>query len=84
ALVPRSQPGAIVETPNEVVSRVVSMVTRQAITAIDGSQVRVEADTICVHGDTPGAANLAKRIRHSLVEAGVDVVSVGSTAGGVR
>jgi UPF0271 protein len=78
ALVPRGQPGAVVETPDEVVSRVVSMVSRQTVTAIDGSQVRVEADTICVHGDTPGAANLAKRMRHALAEAGVEVVSVGS------
>jgi UPF0271 protein len=79
ALVPRGQPGAIVETPDEVVNRVVSMVNRQTVTAIDGSQVRVEADTICVHGDTPGSANLAKRIRHALVQAGIDVVSVGSS-----
>jgi UPF0271 protein len=77
ALVPRSQPGAIVEDPDEVVSRVVSMVRQQTVTAIDGSRVSVEIDTICVHGDTPGAADLAKRIRQALAAAGVEVVSVG-------
>jgi UPF0271 protein len=79
ALVPRSQPGAIVEASDEVVSRVVSMVSRQTVMAIDGSYVPVEVDTICVHGDTPGAAALAARIRQALSAAGIEVVPVGST-----
>jgi UPF0271 protein len=45
--------------------------------AADGSVVKLELDTICVHGDTPGAADLAARIRQALASAGVDVRAVG-------
>jgi UPF0271 protein len=44
---------------------------------VDGSNVSVRADTICIHGDTPGAAALARAVRSALIAAGIDVVSPG-------
>jgi UPF0271 protein len=77
-LVPRSQPGAVIHDPEIVVRRAVRMVGEGTTDAIDGSRVAVTIDTLCVHGDTPGAAELAARIRRALTEAGVDVKAVGT------
>jgi len=80
-LVPRQQPGAVIDDPDTVVPRAVRMVWDQAVEAIDGSQVPLAIDTLCVHGDTPGAADLAARIRAALVASGVEVVAVGRIHG---
>jgi UPF0271 protein len=77
-LAPRSQPGALIEDPDAVVSRAVSMVRHGTVTAVDGSRVNLEVETICVHGDTPGAAALALRIREALTAAGVSVLPAGA------
>lgn len=45
------------------------------MTAIDGSTVRIEARSLCLHGDTPGAADLARRVRDELTAAGVRIGS---------
>ena len=76
-LVPRAEPGAVIDDPEIVVSRAVSMVREREVSAIDGSRVALEVETICVHGDTPGAAMLASRIRQELIDAGVSVLPVG-------
>lgn len=76
-LVPRSEPGALIEDPELVVSRAVSMARDRAVTASDGSSIALEVETICVHGDTPGAAKLASRVRAALLAANVRVLSVG-------
>jgi UPF0271 protein len=76
-LVSRQRPGAVIDDPGIVLERVVRMVRDKAVDAIDGSRVALEVDTICVHGDTPGAADLAARIRKALAERGIDVVAVG-------
>jgi UPF0271 protein len=72
-LVPRTRPGSVVHDPNEVVSRAIRMVRDRAVVAIDGSLVQLRADTICVHGDTPGAADLARQVRRGLEAAGIAV-----------
>jgi UPF0271 protein len=77
-LVSRQQPGAVIDDGETVVRRVIRMVRDQAVDAVDGSRVPLTVDTICVHGDTPGAAELAARIRAALEEAGVAVLAVGS------
>jgi UPF0271 protein len=76
-LVPRHEPGAVIEDAETVVNRAVSMVRDRALTAIDGSQLSLEIETICVHGDTPGAAMLASRMRQTLTNAGVSIQPVG-------
>lgn len=76
-LVPRQEPGAVIDDPDLVPRRVARMVNEAAIDAVDGTLVPLTIDTVCVHGDTPGAAGLAARIRAALQEAGVDVKAVG-------
>lgn len=72
-LVPRTQPGAVIHNEDVVVRRVIDMVRDRAVTAEDGTRVPLRADTICVHGDTPGAARLAGRMRTALTDAGIEV-----------
>jgi UPF0271 protein len=74
-LVSRRQPGAVLDDPAEVARRVVELVTSGRITAVDGSTVRVEADSVCVHGDSPGAVAMAERVRVELAQAGVEVTA---------
>jgi UPF0271 protein len=70
-LVSRREPGAVLHDPDEVAERAVRMATTGEVVAVDGSRVRVDARSICVHGDTPGAVRLARAVRESLLAAGV-------------
>jgi 5-oxoprolinase (ATP-hydrolysing) subunit A len=70
-LVPRGQPGSVRTDPAEVCARAVAMVTRNEVVSASGRPVRVHARSICVHGDTAGAAGLARAVRQALTEAGV-------------
>lgn len=72
-LVPRGRPGAVLTDPDEVAARVVAMATGEEIAAADGSRLVVEAESVCVHGDTPGADDLARSVRAALEAAGVEV-----------
>ena len=72
-LVPRGEPGAVLTDPDEVADRVVAMASGAAIHTADGTGVVVAAASVCVHGDTPGALALARRVRSSLDAAGVEV-----------
>ncbi|MEV6261461.1 5-oxoprolinase subunit PxpA [Streptomyces sp. NPDC051784] len=72
-LVPRSEPGAVVHDADEVVRRSVGMAVDGAVDAIDGRRIAVTARSLCVHGDTPGASAIARRVRSALEEAGVHV-----------
>lgn len=77
-LVPRSVPGALIEDTRTVVSRALSMVSERQVAAMDGTRVSIEIETLCVHGDTPGAAAMTARIREALGEAGVSVRRIGA------
>lgn len=72
-LVPRAEPGAVVEEEDAVVARSVGLARDGRVTAVTGESVAVEARSLCVHGDTPGAARLAVRVRQSLEAAGLRV-----------
>jgi UPF0271 protein len=74
-LVPRSRPGAVIHDRDTVVARALAMATTGEVVADDGAAVRLEAESMCVHGDTPGAAVLAAAIRDALLAAGVTVRS---------
>ena len=76
-LVPRSTPGAMIHGAKHVVQRAVAMVRERSVAAADGSHVQLDVDTICVHGDTPGAGELARHLRTALTAAGIDVRAVG-------
>ena len=70
-LVPRREPGALVHDPAEVAKRAVRMAVEGTAVAVDGSTVPATVASICVHGDTPGAVELAGAVRKALVDAGV-------------
>ena len=72
-LLPRTEPGAVVHDQDQVVARAVRMARDGEVVAVDGSLVAVRAGSLCVHGDTPGAAALALRVREALVAAGLGV-----------
>lgn len=73
SLMPRSQPDSVIQNPEEIVGRAIQMVTEGIVTAATGEKVAVEAHSICVHGDTPSAANLVQKIHSALEKAGVRV-----------
>ncbi|MEZ5418547.1 MAG: 5-oxoprolinase subunit PxpA [Vicinamibacterales bacterium] len=76
SLAPRSMAGSVIHDVDTVVARAVTMVTDATVTTIDGSQIEFEADTLCLHGDTPGAVALAAAIRRGLEDAGVTIASL--------
>jgi len=76
-LVPRTQPGAVIDDAAQVLTRLAAIALERAVIAIDGTRVPITLETICVHGDTPGAAGLAARIRATLAASGIDVKSIG-------
>ena len=69
--------GTVIHDPDAVVARAIKMVKDENVVAIDGTKVPLGADTICVHGDTPGSDKLAERLRAGLEKAGVTVKAVG-------
>jgi UPF0271 protein len=75
SLLPRSEPGAVVHDEAAVVARALGMVRDQAVTAVDGTHVPIRAETICVHGDTPDAPRLARRLRDALEDVGFEVAA---------
>jgi UPF0271 protein len=75
-LVSRREPGAVLEDADVIAERAVAMATTGRIAAIDGTWIDVRPDSICVHGDTPGAVTAAERVRHALESAGVEVKAV--------
>ncbi len=76
-LVSRSKPGSVIHNVDQLVERSIRMVTEGKAVSIDGDLIDVQADSLCLHGDTPGAVEMAKAIRAGLQEAGVEIVSLG-------
>jgi UPF0271 protein len=74
-LVPRGAPGAVIHDPEEAASRAVRIATEGTVEAITGEVVTLRAETVCVHGDTPGAVAIAAAVRQGLGAAGVTVTS---------
>lgn len=72
-LVPRGQSGAVLHDPAQVAARMLRLVREDVVEAIDGSLARIEADSICVHGDSAGAVAMAAELRHVLRDAGVEL-----------
>jgi UPF0271 protein len=72
-LVPRSEPGALLSTSAEVVERAVRLATAGEIVAVDGTVLKVGARSLCLHGDTQGAVELARAVRAELLTLDVAV-----------
>ena len=73
SLVSRSIPGAVLEDPDQVAEHVLRMVTESAVRTIDGSVLKIRAESICVHGDSPGAVAMATAVKSALGDAGVSI-----------
>lgn len=74
-LVPRREPGAVLDDPTVIAHRVVNMVNAGEVTATDGTVLRVAAESVCVHGDSPGAVQIAAAVHEQLRTAGVEIGS---------
>lgn len=74
-LVSRSLPGAVLEDPEQVAEHVLRMATESAVRAIDGSTLKIRAESICEHGDSPGAVAMATAVKSALGDAGVSIGS---------
>ncbi len=76
-LVPRSRPGSVIHDRTEVVERSLRMVQEGRVRAITGEEIALQADTICLHGDTPGAVDLAQALKAAFEKAGVRLAPMG-------
>lgn len=76
SLTPRNHANAMIEDPQQSIRQVLRMVTEGKVTAVDGTDVEVRADTLCIHGDQPGAVVFAKAIRAACEQAGIEVKRV--------
>jgi len=74
SLAPRSDPGSVIEDPAEVVRRSLKMVQEGRVVARNGTELRFHVDTLCTHGDTPGAGELTRLLLEGLRGEGVSVV----------
>lgn len=72
-LVPRARDGAVVSDPDAVVERSVRLARSGSVITHSGTRIEVRARSLCLHGDTPGAVELARRVRARLLESGVRV-----------
>lgn len=74
-LVPRREPGALLDDAGAAAQRVVRMIEHGVVRAVDGSDVAVRAESACVHGDSPGAVAMARQVRDALSRAGVEITA---------
>lgn len=81
-LVSRRLPGSVIHDPQEVARRMLAMIAGEGIVAIDGTRIHIEAQSICIHGDTPAAVAIARTLRDAIEARGFDLKSfAGSTHG---
>ena len=78
SLVSRRENGAVIHDQQVAAKRVLKMVTEGKVVAKDGSEIELNADTICVHGDNPQAVALIKKIRETLIASGIEIASMGT------
>ncbi|BBZ47098.1 LamB/YcsF family protein [Mycobacterium parmense] len=72
-LVSRREPGAVLQDPAAIAERVAAMVNARQVTAVDGSTIAVSVESVCVHGDSPGAVQIATAVRKRLTADGTDI-----------
>jgi UPF0271 protein len=74
-LISRSDAGAVLTDPAQIAERVLSMVTTGSVTAVDGSVVAIEVESVCVHGDSPDAVTIAGAVRERLLAEGIELAA---------
>lgn len=72
-LVSRREPGAVLHDPAAIAERVATMVTKGRVVAVEGSSISISVESVCVHGDSPGAVQIAAAVRDRLKAEGIDV-----------
>jgi UPF0271 protein len=77
SLVSRKLPGAVIHDQDQVAEKILMLVKEGTVSCVDGTEIALKADTICVHGDNPSALALIRKIRKTLESAGVDIAPVG-------
>jgi UPF0271 protein len=77
-LVARGTTGALIDDPSVAAARVLRMVEHRVVQCVDGSDISVRAETVCIHGDGPRAADIAYEVRRVLVDEGVRVAAPGA------
>jgi len=70
----RCLPGAVLDSPEKVTRQAVELVCQRSVVAYEGDVLQIDSDTLCIHGDTPGAASIARAVRRGLLEADVELV----------
>ena len=80
-LVPRSQPGSVIHDVDEVTERSLRLAKEGKVTASDGNDIDFSADTICLHGDTPGAVQMAASVRAEFEASGIEVKTLAEILG---
>jgi len=74
-LAPRDKPGGMIEDADKAVKQALAMIEEGYVTSLSGKKVPVAADTLCIHGDQPGAVAFAKALRASFKQKGIEVVA---------
>jgi UPF0271 protein len=74
-LVPRREAGAVLHDPEEIAERVLTLVQTGTVIACDGTVIAVDVESVCVHGDSPGAVQIAGTVRDRLMAAGVELAA---------
>jgi UPF0271 protein len=75
SLLPRSENGAVLRDPEQIAQRVLTMVDTGTVAAVDGSVIDVDVESVCVHGDSPGAVHIAAAVRDRLLASGVELAA---------
>jgi UPF0271 protein len=79
-LVPRSEPGALIHDPAEAADRLLGFLETGLMPVVDGAPIPLAADSICVHGDSPGAVDMTTQLRSRLLAAGVQLASFAASS----
>jgi UPF0271 protein len=74
-LVPRREEGAVLHDPEQIAERVAGMVQTGQVLAVDGSTIDLRVESVCIHGDSPGAVRIATAVRERLLRDGVELVA---------
>ncbi|MEO6051243.1 MAG: 5-oxoprolinase subunit PxpA [Pyrinomonadaceae bacterium] len=76
SLTPRSEPNALIHDTDTAVTQVLQMVKNRTVTSTGGKTIKIDADTICIHGDGENAVDFAKSIRRKLIENGIEIRAI--------
>ena len=76
--VPRTEPRAVITDPDEAAEQAVGLARDGTVVAADGTKIEVRADTLCIHGDTPGVVAIAKRIQERFGQEGIRIAPLAS------